>query len=60
MRIETLADGVSDRWVTIYALCEPIDRWKTGRVRYVGKTVRQYGIGLDLMLAPLISHKQNV
>ena len=39
-RIERLAEGVSDKWVTIYALCEPIDKWKTGDVRYVGKTVR--------------------
>ena len=39
-RVEHLADGVTDRWVTIYALCEPIEKWKTGPVRYVGKTVR--------------------
>lgn len=39
-RIEQLAEGVSDKWVTIYALCEPIDKWKTGEVRYIGKTVR--------------------
>lgn len=39
-RIEHLAEGVTDRWVTIYALCEPIEKWRTGEVRYVGKTVR--------------------
>lgn len=38
-RVEHLAEGVSDRWVTIYALCQPIEKWKTGEVRYVGKTV---------------------
>lgn len=36
-RVEHLAEG--DRWVTIYALCEPIDKWRTGPVRYVGKTI---------------------
>lgn len=39
-RQETLAEGITDQWVTIYALCEPVNRWKTGEVRYVGKTVR--------------------
>lgn len=34
-RVEHLAEGV-----TIYALCEPIDKWTTGPVRYVGKTVQ--------------------
>ena len=39
-RVEHLSDGVNEgRAVTIYALCQPIDRWKTGPVRYVGKTV---------------------
>ncbi len=38
-RVEHLAEGVTDRWVTIYALCEPVDKWKTGGVRYVGKTI---------------------
>jgi hypothetical protein len=39
-RIERLADGVSDRWVMIYALCEPIEKWRmSDKVRYVGKTV---------------------
>lgn len=39
-RVEHLAEGVTDpRWVTIYALCQPIDKWRTGEVRYVGKTV---------------------
>lgn len=33
-RKETLAEGT-----TIYALCQPIDRWITGPVRYVGKTI---------------------
>lgn len=37
-RKETLAEGIDGRWVTIYGLCDPIDRWKTGEVRYVGKT----------------------
>jgi hypothetical protein len=39
MRKEVLAEGVDNRWVTIYALCQPIDKWKTGEVRYIGKTV---------------------
>lgn len=39
-RIERLSEGVTERWVTIYALCEPIDKWITGEVRYVGKTIR--------------------
>lgn len=38
-RKETLAEGIDDRWVTIYALCQPINKWHTGPVRYVGKTV---------------------
>lgn len=33
-RKEVLAEGV-----TIYGLCQPIDRWRTGEVRYVGKTI---------------------
>jgi hypothetical protein len=37
-RKEQLAENVTDRWVTIYALCQPIEKWKTGDVRYVGKT----------------------
>lgn len=39
-RIETIAEGVTDKWVTIYALCEPVDKWRTGPIRYVGKTVQ--------------------
>jgi hypothetical protein len=39
MRVEHLSDDVAERSVTIYALCQPIERWKTGPVRYVGKTV---------------------
>lgn len=38
MRKEVLAEGVERDWVTIYALCDPVERWKTGAVRYVGKT----------------------
>lgn len=37
-RVEHLAEGVDRDWVTIYALCDPVDRWKTGTIRYVGKT----------------------
>lgn len=33
-RKEVLAEGV-----TIYGICQPINRWQTGAVRYVGKTV---------------------
>lgn len=40
MRIEHLSDSVTDQWVTIYAICEPVEKWKTGDVRYVGKTAR--------------------
>lgn len=39
-RIEQLAEGVTGQWVTIYALCQPIEKWKIGEVRYVGKTIR--------------------
>lgn len=39
-RTEYLAEGVTGRTITIYAMCEPVDKWKTGEVRYVGKTVR--------------------
>lgn len=35
MRVEHLAEGV-----VIYALCQPVDKWRTGPVRYVGKTVQ--------------------
>lgn len=40
-RVEHLSDSVGDQWVTIYALCQPVGRWHTGPVRYVGKTTRQ-------------------
>ena len=40
MRTEQLSDNVTPKFVTIYALCEPVEKWRTGRVRYVGKTVR--------------------
>ena len=38
-RVEHLSEDVTARSVTIYALCQPIEKWKTGPVRYVGKTV---------------------
>ena len=38
-RVEHLSDDVTGRSVTIYALCQPVEKWKTGPVRYVGKTV---------------------
>jgi len=42
-RIETIAEGVTDKWVTIYALCEPIGKWRVGEPRYVGKTIQHAG-----------------
>lgn len=38
-RVEHLSEDVTARSVTIYALCQPIEKWKTGPVRYVGKTI---------------------
>jgi hypothetical protein len=39
VRKEELAEGIDDRWVTIYALREPVTRWTSGDIRYVGKTI---------------------
>ena len=39
-RTETLADGIERDWVTIYALCDAVNKWTAGEVRYIGKTSR--------------------
>ena len=35
-RTETLADGIERDWVTIYALCDAVNKWTAGEVRYIG------------------------